>query len=91
MENKNELTAKEIFENISALQLTLQSNALGNMAQAICNLGDNGYESEAIQDVADTMRLAVIDCNSTLRKMLDLYQEMYRDVAAYESSNQVDT
>ena len=91
--NAPQLTAKEIFDQITVLQRQIVEssyNALYRLTDAtngIC--GDGCFESddakgEAIESVASTFRLR----EETYQTMLKLYQQMYNDLRGDQKAEQ---
>ena len=91
--NAPQLTAKEIFDQITVLQRQMVEssyNALYRLTDAtngIC--GDGCFESddakgEAIESVASTFRLR----EETYQTMLKLYQQMYNDLRGDQKAEQ---
>ena len=81
------LTAREIFEKISELQKQLTENSyhslhrLDDSVSAICN-SENEDISEQIGEVCSVFKMR----ETTLIKMLELYEKMYDDLKPCEKS-----
>lgn len=81
------LTSREIFEKIAELQKQLTENSyhslhrLDDSVSAICN-SENEDISEQIGEVCSVFKMR----ETTLIKMLELYEKMYDDLMTCEKS-----
>ena len=79
--NTNELTAKEIFTQITILQKQLTENSntsLHRLSDAITSIGEEENEAryEQVAEVCDVFKTREL----TLLKMLEMYERMYDDI-----------
>lgn len=83
----NPLTAKEVFDQIAALQKQMMDqsyNALYRMTEAINDIcGDDRFESDesrenAIEEVTKVFAMR----EKTYQQMLEIYQQMYHDLTS---------
>ena len=81
--DNNELTAKDIFVQLTVLQKQLTENSynsLHRLSDAIDSIGegedDNGDRNEQVSAVCDVFRAR----ETTLRKLLEMYEHMYFDM-----------
>ena len=79
--NTNELTAKEIFTQITILQKQLTENSntsLHRLGDAITSIGEEENEAryEQVAEVCDVFKTREL----TLLKMLEMYESMYKDI-----------
>ena len=79
--NTNELTAKEIFAQLTILQKQLTENSntsLHRLGDAITSIGeeDNEARYEQVTEVCSVFKTREI----TLLKMLEMYEKMYADI-----------
>jgi len=84
--NTNELTAKEIFAQLTILQKQLTENSntsLHRLGDAITSIGeeDNEARYEQVTEVCSVFKTREI----TLLKMLEMYEKMYADVQRAET------
>ena len=78
-----ELTAKEIFDQIVALQNELKNTqSLQNMVDAIRTACSNG---DVNNEVVESITLPFAQREDTLRKMLAMYEKMYYDMQQEKS------
>ena len=78
-----ELTAKEIFDQIVALQNELKNTqSLQNMVDAIRTAYSNG---DVNNEVVESITLPFAQREDTLRKMLAMYEKMYYDMQQEKS------
>ena len=78
-----ELTAKEIFDQIVALQNELKNTqSLQNMLDAIRTAYSNG---DVNNEVVESITLPFAQREDTLRKMLVMYEKMYYDMQQEKS------
>lgn len=80
------LTAREVFDQIVALQYMISSectNPLNSLSSTIDSICDTAWDSDqlkcgAVKDVSTPYRMR----EETYQQMLALYQQMYRDLTA---------
>ena len=79
--NTNELTAKEIFAQLTILQKQLTENSntsLHRLGDAITSIGEDDNEAryEQVTEVCSVFKTREL----TLLKMLEMYEKMYADI-----------
>ena len=91
----NPLTAKEVFDQIAALQKQMMDqsyNALYRMTEAINDIcGDDRFESDesrenAIEEVTKVFAMR----EKTYQQMLEIYQQMYHDLTSPKETRYVE-
>ena len=84
-ENKNELTLREIFEQIVLLQKQLTENSnfsLHRMGDSLESVFSNTeiIESSVVSECVNSVTTVFSEREETLYKMLSLYEKMYDDL-----------
>ena len=86
----NPLTAREIFEKIAELQKQLTESSyhslhrLDDSISSICS-DENEEKSEQVSEVCSVFKMR----ETTLIKMLELYEKMYDDLSPQQKTNKV--
>ncbi len=83
---QEELTAKDIFDKIAALQKQMTESSfhsLHRLGEAISSIGED-EENEHKAEHVDQICKVFIQRELTWQKMLALYEKMYDDLIAYE-------
>ncbi len=88
---ENKLTAKDIFVQITALQRQLTENSntslhrLGDAISSLeCDSSEDAARWEQITDICNVFKAR----ETTLLKMLELYERMYSDIQKEKANEQ---